>query len=54
MQLAATLSLPSANHSIFTRPRVKSVSLIVVGAAIQSSRPACSAQNPSGSSTERA
>ena len=52
-QLAATLSAPSSNHRIDTAPRAKEAFRPRVGATAQSSRRACSSQNPSGSSSER-
>src|ERR1043166_2468760 len=53
MQLWAALSTPSSNHLIEMLPGAKDQLSILVGALIQSSRLACSAQNPLGSLIER-
>lgn len=49
MQLAATLSTPSLNHSMRKSSSSNDQSPALVGAVTQSSRFACSSQKPSGS-----
>src|SRR6266571_1644431 len=54
MQLWATLRMPSSNHLIEMLPGANETFSILVGAFIQSTRLACSAQKPFGSEIERA
>src|SRR6266404_6043291 len=54
MQFQATLRTPSSNHLIEILPGANDEFSTLLNGLIQSTRLACSAQNPSGSLTERA
>src|ERR1700679_368286 len=54
MQFQATLRTPSSNHLIEILPGANDAFSTLVKGLIQSTRLACSAQNPLGSLTERA